>query len=216
MQEIYIFCHGWGLDNHFWDPIRPYFSLKKCIYLDAGYFGEKNINLLNLNTQNVFIGIAHSMGLIKLLSLNIKFKAIIGIHSFINFLGFDYLLRQKRIYALQAMQQYFRLDPKKFLLYFYRKNKLQSAEFNKSSINNNLLLKELEQLYLSINLPKRTPTLILASRNDLVVPINLIADNFINNSNVNIIMHDNGWHNLCLEYSEFVFKKIINFLKNNI
>lgn len=212
MQETYVFCHGWGLDQHFWDPIKSYFTLKRCIYLDLGYFGTQNLDIPKNN--NSFIGIAHSLGLIKLLNLGIKFKAVIGIQSFINFLGHDILLSQKRKQELAVLEKSFLVNPKNCLSYFYKNNKLQNTKFNKAYINTTLLYRDLKILYNNFIIPNNLPLLIIGAINDLVVPVNLITDNFANHDNIDIIIHNNGHHNLCLDYGQNIYNNINTFLNN--
>lgn len=211
MQETYVFCHGWGVDHHFWDPIKPYFSLKKCIYLDLGYFGKQNLSITKTNNEE-FIGVAHSLGLTKLLNLRIKFKAIIGIQSFINFLGYDILLKQQRKYELETLEKFFLIQPKNCLSCFYNTNKLQIMKFNKTYMNTKLLYGDLKLLYNNFILPTQLPLLIIGALNDLVVPIKLIADNFAKHDNINFITYHDGNHNLCLNYSRNIFNDINNFV----
>ena len=69
----FVFCHGFGFDATFWDPLRPYFAGTNAIYLDLGYF-DKPFMTLYPDDSTDFIGIGHSLGLKKLMSLNIRFK----------------------------------------------------------------------------------------------------------------------------------------------
>lgn len=216
MKETYIFCHGWGLDNNLWDPISTYFSSEKCIYLDLGYFGKQSLDIPQTNNTE-FIGIAHSLGLIKLLTLNIKFKAIIGIQSFINFLGYDELLYKKRKPELETLEKNFLAHPKNCLSYFYKKNKLQNTKFNNVYINTKLLYKDLKILHHNFILPNKVPVLIIGALNDLVVPVNLIRDNFAKHANIDITIYNDGNHNLCLNYGQAIFNDINKFVnKNNV
>lgn len=205
MKTCFIFCHGWGFDHHFWDALRPYFSGNDCIYLDLGYFGEEKQFLPCSSFE--YIGIGHSLGLMKLLSLNITFKALIGLQSFINFLGFDPLLHQKRKKELEAMQKYFDCYPYQTLLSFYKKCgfKMEKRIFDKKK-----LAIDLQALSLSCTLPAHTPLFIIASNEDLIVPLELIQDNF--EKKAKIYTHESAYHNLGAKHPQFVYKTIMSFL----
>ncbi len=219
MKQCFIFCHGWATDIQFWNNIKNYFSLENIntIYLDLGYFGNSNSNLLEhiqqeKNTQ--FIGVGHSLGLIKLLSLNIKFKALIGLQSFINFLGNDSQLHKKRKLELILLKQQFNHDPISALKRFYQRASLH-VNFNQHNkynfLNRNLLMQDLNLLSLNCTLDPDIPLLIIAAQDDVIVPPELILDNFSKLSNAVIDMLNIGQHGLGYQCSELIYRKIKSF-----
>lgn len=218
MKKIFIFCHGWGVDHTFWIPLAKYFTEEQTIYLDLGYFGTTNINDLLKNTNNnIIIGIGHSMGLIKLLNLNVNFTAFIGIQSFINFLGFNQILNQQRKISLQQMEKNFIVNPKATLIAFHKKSKYILNNINLLlQLNTKKLADDLINLYYYYKLPDNIPILILASLNDLIVPTALILDNFTNNPNIKIKIYKSGDHNLLLHHSKDIYKDIQSFLHETI
>lgn len=204
MNYHFVFCHGWGFDYKFFQPlINKYFSKISYYCLDLGYFGEEN---LNLPEDGALIGIGHSLGLIKLASLNVKFNGLIGVQAFINFLGFDLRLHKKRKLELKTMIQHFQMDPINTLISFHKRcgvNCNSSSRLNKAKLMQDLeLLTTVHQLL-------HTPLLILGATNDTIVPQELIYDNF--NKDVKVVMHRRGYHSLGLCEHHFVQEQIISF-----
>lgn len=159
-------------------------------------------------SDNTFIGIGHSLGLIKLASLNIEFKALIGMQAFTNFLGFDSQLYKKRKLELSAMIKHFRMNPIDTLTSFHKRcgiNHNFSSHFNKAK-----LMRDLQSLTAMHQLPN-VPLLILGAVNDSTVPLELIYDNFGRNK-VKIVVHNKGHHCLGLYERDFVYEQIANFL----
>ncbi|WP_250294746.1 hypothetical protein [Wolbachia endosymbiont of Oedothorax gibbosus] len=171
--------------------------------MDLGYFGEEN---LDLPEDSTFIGVGHSLGLIKLASLNVKFNALIGIQAFVNFLGFDLRLHKKRELELKAMIQHFQMDPVDTLISFHKRCGVNYNSFN--CLNKAKLMQDLELLTTSHQLP-HTPLLILGAMNDTIVSQELIYDNF--NKDVKVAMHSRGYHSLGLCEHHFVYEQIISF-----
>lgn len=104
----FVFCHGFGFDIHFWERIAPYFSQEKYSFIDLGYF-NKRIENQHLHNQAI-IGIGHSIGLSKLLSMYSNFDGLIGLNGFINFLGSDQAIYKKRQTELKALRSGFLKD----------------------------------------------------------------------------------------------------------
>lgn len=203
----FVFCHGWGFDYKFFQPlINKYFSKIPYYCLDLGYFGKEN---LNLPEDGALIGIGHSLGLIKLASLNVKFNGLIGVQAFVNFLGFDLQLQKKRKLELKTMIQHFQMDPINTLISFYKSCGVNLIDYNSfNCLNKAKLMQDLELLTMVHQLP-HTPLLVLGAMNDTVVPQKLIYDNF--NKDVKVVMHKKGCHSLGLCECHFVYEQIISF-----
>lgn len=210
MNDYFLFCHGWGVDHKFFDTlIHKYFLTHAHYCLNLGYFKEEN---RHLPKHSGSIGIGHSLGLIKLASLPIKFKALIGIQSFINFLGFDLQLRTKRALALKTMARSFQTHPIETLHTFYKRCGIHLNDyvtFNYNSMNKGKLMEDLSLLMETHELPD-LPLLIIGATDDPIVPTELIYDNF--NKDVKIVIHCKGEHGLGLREPHFVYEQIINFL----
>ncbi|AXI24641.1 Pimelyl-[acyl-carrier protein] methyl ester esterase [Cardinium endosymbiont of Sogatella furcifera] len=205
MKPCFIFCHGWGFDHKFFEPlIKEYFSNLCCYCLDLGYFGKEN---LRLPSNNTLIGVGHSLGFIKLISLKVKFTALIGIHAFINFLGFDSELHKKRKLELKTMIKHFQITPIDTLASFHKRCGINYDISN--CLNKIKLMKDLELLTAAYPLPD-IPLLIIGSKNDTIVPTELVFDNF--SKYVRVVVHNEGYHSLGLYGRHFVHEQIISFV----
>lgn len=207
----FVFCHGFGFDTHFWERIAPYFSKEKCSFLNLGYFNNRTESQY-LDNQAI-IGIGHSIGLSKLLSMYSNFDGLIGLNGFINFLGSDQAIYKKRQTELKALRSNFLKDADTTLRNFYvRCGAAELIEYNDlSNLDIDLILSDLQWLQKEYKLPD-VPTLILSSDDDIVVPHSIISDNFREQTWVkrdNIV--DTG-HALGFKKPEEVYEKIMSFL----
>ncbi len=206
MKFCLVFSHGWGFDKKFWNILGQKFSRDHCIFLDQGYFGQRELSIPD-DGRTIFIGIGHSLGLIKLLELEVRFSALVAISGFLNFLGYGQPLYCKRSLELENMKRHFEIFPFKTLQSFYARCKVECQ--NISALDKELLRKDLNQLSLKFDLPKEIPLLVLSSKDDVVVPPELIRDNF---KNARVFFHDKGGHGLNLFNCEFIFTKIMALL----
>jgi pimeloyl-[acyl-carrier protein] methyl ester esterase len=207
----FVFCHGFGFDTHFWERIAPYFSQEKCSFIDLGYFNNRTDNQY-LDNQAI-IGIGHSMGLSKLLSMYSNFDCFIGLNGFINFLGSDQSIYQKRQKELKALISSFLKDADTTLRNFYvRCGAAELIECNDfSNLDIDLILSDLQWLQKECKLPD-VPTLILSSDDDIVVPLSITSDNFSKQPWVKLDSIVDTGHALGFRKPEEVYKKIMSFL----
>ena len=209
----FVFCHGFGFDTQFWERIAPYFSQEKCSFIDLGYFNNQ-MDYQYLHNQRI-IGIGHSIGLSKLVSMYNNFDYLIGLNSFINFLGSDQIGRKKRQKELNALRLSFLKDPDSAIRNFYIRcdieELIECTDF--SNLNRDLILSEFEWLQKEYKLPE-VPTLILSSNDDLVVPYTITSDNFSKQQYIKIDSIMNGGHALGFRKPLEVYRKIMSFLND--
>jgi pimeloyl-[acyl-carrier protein] methyl ester esterase len=209
----FVFCHGFGFDTQFWERIAPYFSQEKCSFIDLGYFGNR-VDNTHLCNQRI-IGIGHSVGLSKLISMYSTFDYLIGLNSFVNFLGSDQIERKKRQKELNALRLSFLKDPDSAIRNFYIRcdieELIECTDF--SNLNLDLILSEFEWLQKEYKLPE-VPTLILSSNDDLVVPHAITSDNFSKQQYIKIDSIMNGGHALGFRKPLEVYRKIMSFLND--
>jgi pimeloyl-[acyl-carrier protein] methyl ester esterase len=209
----FVFCHGFGFDTQFWERIAPYFSQEKCSFIDLGYFGNRVDNTYLCNQR--VIGIGHSIGLSKLLSMYSNFDYLIGLNSFVNFLGSDQIERKKRQKELNALRLSFLKDPDSAIRNFYIRCDIEEfiecTDF--SNLNLDLILSEFEWLQKEYKLPE-VPTLILSSNDDLVLPHTITSNNFSKQQYIKIDSIMNGGHALGFRKPLEVYRKIMSFLND--
>lgn len=209
MKKRFVFCHGFGFDADFWNNLRPYFSKEDCLFLDLGYFGKENMHI-PIDHDVELIGIGHSIGLMKLIALDVNFTKLIGLQGFINFLGFDQNLNKKRRYELEDLRKAFAFMPKLALSFFYKHAGASVAKEKLSQINKNKMLNDLD--YLATKVEIKTSTLIIGSKDDVIVTPELINDNFASLAQVEIVMCEKGMHCLGNAQPEFVYQEIMRFV----
>jgi pimeloyl-[acyl-carrier protein] methyl ester esterase len=207
----FVFCHGFGFDTHFWERIAPYFSQEKCSFIDLGYFNNQTKDQ-HLHNQAI-IGIGHSIGLSKLLSMYSNFDGLIGLNGFINFFGLDQAIYKKRQKELKALRSGFLKDTDTTLRNFYvRCGAAELIEYNDfSNLDLDLILSDLQWLQKEYKLPD-VPTLILSSDNDIIVPHSITLDNFWEKPCVKLDSIIDAGHALGFKKPEEVYEKIMSFL----
>lgn len=207
----FIFCHGFGFDADFWKNISPYFAAEKCTYLDLGYFDAAAKDIPDDGGQR--IGIGHSLGLLKLLETNKKFDALIGLNSFVNFLGNEPNLRKKRLADLVLFKEYLEKSPIDTLDNFYQRCGIPHEDIKKQlDLHQNRLLADLDHLSMDVAVPKTIPMLIIGTLDDPITPSALLYDNFDNHSNVLIEILATGKHALGFLEAEKIYRRITSFL----
>ena len=188
--------------------------------IDLGYFSDTNDTLRTSNdtlseareqgNHINYIGIGHSLGLMKLASLNIPFSHLIGLNAFINFLGFDNSLYSLRERQLMSLKTNFLRSPESTLKQFYQRVGL-AFDISQKTIQTTILQQDLEVLRQSTILPPMMPTLILGAIDDKIVPPVLIEDNFTSNSQVTIEILNQGQHALGFLCPELVCRYVMQF-----
>lgn len=213
-NKCFVFCHGFGLDSSYWTHLRPYFAQHKTVYLDLGYFGQEQMTLF-FDASLDYIGIGHSLGLMKLMSLNIPFKALIGLNGFVDFLGLDVLLHAHRMRELAHLTRHFFRAPGVALSQFYQRAGVMFDGLVNGPINQKKLLDDLDSLLTPRAIPPSIPMLILGSSDDKIVPPALIEANFSHHPQVRIEILNQAKHGLGYLKSEVVYQKIMRFIHDD-
>lgn len=207
----FVFCHGWGFDAHFWHRLSPFFSREKCSFVDLGYFGHRTEHQFAGN--QAIIGVGHSMGLSKLLSMHGHFHCLIGLNGFTHFLGSDQSIHRARTKELKALRKSFAHDSIGTLKKFYErcgaKDFAETPDFSK--LDAAVLLSDLQWLEKECTLP-HVPTLILTSDDDVVVPLSITSDNLSKHPWVTLGSIADTGHALGFCKPNEVYKKMMSFL----
>ncbi|MFK7973576.1 MAG: hypothetical protein AB8B66_01750 [Rickettsiaceae bacterium] len=214
MTKIFIFCHGFGFSSQFWHSLLSYFHHEQTYCIDLGYFGPNKLITSNNSQNNVeYIGVGHSLGLIKLIQSGINFKYLIGLNSFINFLGHDKNLQHIRYREYNFFKKSLTIDPERTLSNFYNRCGLISHYENLSNLNLSLLLKDLELMTQSVTIKQNCYTLIINSLDDKIVPPVLTNDNFTDIPNIGIHRMIKGKHALGFLQPAKIYQKIQRFIR---
>ncbi len=210
MKRSLVFCHGWGFDKDYWETIKPYFYGEDCYFWDLGYFGSRKLTLPPSDRK--IIGIGHSFGMLQLMQFLSHLDMVVGLQGFTNFLGYSPTLHTKRALELRAVKTGFKHNPQAALSQFYQRGGVIYPR--KQEIDKNRLYSDLEALSKKHLFPQ-CPTLILASKDDIVAPPALIEDNFQDMRNVSVIYNARGNHALGFMKAEWVAKHIWSFINAN-
>ena len=218
----FIFCHGWGFTPQFWQPLQGYLSSQgiQCYAIDLGYENDKDYVISQVPSSDIdYVGVGHSLGLIKLLNLPLNYRALIGLQSFVNFLGSNPEIKSKRRRDLERMYRNFQDHPQITLDRFYQTCESLDQDSQKSSLqlispNVQILSQDLTELFTPCALPSNIPLFILGTTQDKIVPPSLIYDNFASAKNVHIDFYQAKGHHLGYDYSQIVAKKILDFVND--
>lgn len=116
------FLHGWGFGPEAWAPWRTAFPDRTVETLDAGYFGPERMSLPD--NPDGWIGIGHSLGFARLLSLPTSWRGMIGFGAFLHFCRKDAVFPKDTGAApelLDAMNARLDADPADVLSRFVRR-----------------------------------------------------------------------------------------------
>jgi len=194
----YLLCHGFGFTNDYWKNLTP------LLNDDYEFFDQSQ------HYEKEYIGIGHSIGFQKLNNSGIKFKALIGLQSFLNFCGTDPQIRKLRLDNINRMIDAFSNAPKKALSFFY---KFCGHNGNiPIDINLDILIQDLNSMKNSYE-HCGVPTLIIGGTNDDVVSYDIIQNNFSNLQNIQTISIDINTHTLGYDKPNVVIDLIQKFLK---
>ena len=211
MKRCWVFCHGWGASPLFWENLLPFFSESRCVCLDLGYFQHRNV-IIPASSDYEYIGIGHSIGFMQLYALNIRWKKLIGIQGFNDFLGRQTTLYAKRERELKLLLKQFHTNPRKTLINFYRLAGWESSLIPIEKLNEQALLNDLNTLSSSCSLYKDLPLLIIGAEDDPIVTTSIIQENFSKEKHVKSIMYRFGKHALGYLYPELIAKDIKRFV----
>lgn len=146
MKNLIITHHGWSgnktyFENFFKDFSKDNFDF---FHIDAGYFYmDAPFKFEILKNYSNIIGIGHSIGFVKLLSMyeKIKFNKLISIAGFAKFCNNDLDLKKLHI-TINAFQD----NPIQFLKNFYKINHIKEFSKNLDQVNFCKLLDDLTLL----------------------------------------------------------------------
>lgn len=200
----FVFQHGFGFDKSIWKRIAPHFKQYSTEFLDDGYFGN-SVRMSTLNSQNINIGIGHSVGFCKLLQH--EFDVLIGVNSFVDFCGNSRL----RMQELNTMKAHFLKNPDVCLANFYERCNVSQPT---RSPKIDLLLSDFELLKRQFKLPNNVPTLILASSNDVVLPREIVEKNFRDSPQTKLDFFSHAGHMLAIDEAEEIHTKIMQFVND--
>lgn len=195
------FFHGWGLDRAFWQPLAALLQDHPQTFWDAGYFGPAQSPDFSKATRWVAIG--HSMGWIQAL----ENPPPQGWTGMVSLCGFTRFCAQQPGEAGQARRVVERMvracerTPQTVLQDFLTRCGLSGlCPMAPGTMPTDRLLADLAHLIdIDVNASWQnmsTPTLALATRDDVIVPPALTESAFASHPHVQLHWHEEGGHAL--------------------
>ena len=182
-----VFFHGWGFDSGFWVNLSKYFRKFQLYFFDRDYFSRSKLINPNITmlTENDWIAITHSYGLVILLELieehpkiKKKLKGVISISGFVHFTKDENNPYGTTKTSLETMIRQFSLEPIPVLKSFYRSCNFRDNAYS-SSIKE-IRASALDELKKLISVNKTSslknlniPVLFLAALDDEIVSFNI-------------------------------------------
>ena len=197
----YLLCNGFCFCNDFWKNLIPLLDNK------YEYYNENFVE----NKNEAYIGIGHSLGFLKLNNSGIKFKALIGLHGFLDFCGTENSKRAILQNTIDRMIASCKKNPRKFIDFFYSLCGYKYPPNYQTVLENNLIsdLEYMKNAYQHCG----AQTLIICSINDKVLNNEITMDNFKKRKNVELHYINNVNHTLGFSEQEKVFKLIRRFIE---
>lgn len=215
----FVFCHGFGFNQKFWQQLAPKCSTVDCQYIDLGYFSATAMPILD-TTPTFRVGVGHSLGLRKLIDTEFQFDCLIGLNGFIDFLGQNPALQSQRQKELRLLTSRFVESPIETLEHFYARAGIPELlmdslgiSFDKMEFN---ALRE-ALIYLNKTAPElpnlpTIPILLIGTQDDSIVPPSLLADNLQTYPSLALDIINGGRHALGFLQPEQIYTKIMTFV----
>lgn len=207
-----VFVHGWGFDAHFWDPVCAWLSQFRQRRMDLGFYGNPSA-APPFDNEAILIG--HSLGFVHGFTQKKDWGGWIAINSFPRFI---YNTDQSGCVAaveLRGMKTFLALDSAKTLRGFYDRI---GAEPPEGSPNVERLRSGLDELrdgdVESVFATLDAPGLVLAARNDPLVPIATSEALGRMAKKGGIMWHETGGHILPLRDPVWCAEAIQGFVQN--
>lgn len=171
MSLGFLFSPGWSFCPEFFKPLAAALSDYRHVYL------EDKPDL----SKGTWIGIGHSLGFSRLLSLPLQ--GFVSLSGFVRFCAHSPLQVGTSIRVMDRMITKFETDPKMVLKDFYKKCALENPltdpfiRFNKKQLLDDLKFMkkmDLTSKFRALNVP----VLVLAAKDDLIVPFALTKETF--------------------------------------
>lgn len=213
-MKHFVFSHGFAFDRSFWKNLSGYFSQEHCTYVDLGYFNDPSEFYIESHCSQL-IGIGHSLGLLKLLSLKKNFDHLIGLNAFTNFLGFTPALQSQRAAELEQLKKQFIQSPIRTLNRFYHRCGVAVDPHTVEKIDLPRVLRDLDSLKENQTIPISSKALIIGARDDIIVPPEILQDNFKNALNTRVEIVEQGQHGLGFFNAQWVSEKIMSFINDS-
>lgn len=202
-----VFVHGWGFDRTLWNSVVAALPQFDSTTVELGFLGS-NPSVFQPQPDDVLIG--HSLGLLWGMTQNAHWSAVIAINAFACFTGPLESSACVRPATLRAMRLGLARDAAATLAKFYAMfdSRLSVGQFDGPRLADGLELLERQKITETL----AVPSLVLASRNDPLVPVSA-SEALAARMQTAITWHDSGGHLLPLTQPLWCANAIRAFLE---
>ncbi len=176
-----VFLHGWGFGPEIWSPWADAFPKRPVVLLDAGYFGSLRM-ALPANADG-WVGVGHSLGFARLLSMDVRWRGLIGLGAFLRFCPIPGRDSGTPAEVLDAMLAHLDTAPANVLTRFLRRCGLKGQTSTLpgpdglARLRQDLLvLRELDLGATPELLASAPPALLLHAADDRIAPVELARE----------------------------------------
>ena len=209
-----VFAHGWGFHGGVWSQIAPCFPDYEVSYFGADYIRGGPLSVDAIPDRSIVVGF--SFGLVQAL-----LSKPVSLYGVVSICGFDSLENRGRGDAVRNIQAGFARNPYAQMRGFWSNcgiarfaddGNLNDAELERG-------LRDMLELDARPQLNALTcPVLALASRDDLIVPIE-VTDAVFSNADLggaSVVMSETGGHALPLTRGAWCVAQINEFLEAHV
>lgn len=211
-----VLVHGWGFDATFWEPLAAQLPDFATVTVDLGFTGRPDSPEIPTDGRRVAVG--HSLGLLWLLKARpFTWDALVSVNGFPRFVEGDGFGPAQAPRVIERMIRRLGQDPDRVATDFLAlcgapppQGRLDTAALEQG-------LKWLLEWDARAALDRDPePALILAARNDPVVPLAMTEAAFPDRPGHTIAWHDDGGHLLPLTDPRWCAERITEFLARTV
>jgi pimeloyl-[acyl-carrier protein] methyl ester esterase len=168
---IVLLVHGWGFDQHFFDPLIACLPRFQCVTVDLGFQGKPVMP--EIENDRPVLAVGHSLGFLWLLNHRpVNWRAIVSINGFPRFTAAEDYATAQPARALDLMQMQFKKSPERVIAEFM--HRCGGSSF-KNKFNIELMADGLSWLASwderQALADEKTPIFSLAGKSDQIVPV---------------------------------------------
>lgn len=201
-----IFIHGWAVDSSLWDGICALLPDFKCEFIDRGYFGKPTTT--NNNEPSILVG--HSLGFVHGLQMRSNWRGWIAINSFPRFVKTDNLLGCTSAVELREIGVRLKKNTERTVRDFHSFILTTTPQGTIDAEALQAGLDELRDKDVGTMAAEISPGLVIASKNDPLVPI---ATSEVLAKDKDIVWHETSGHILPQSDPAFCAKAIREFME---
>ena len=207
-----VFIHGWGFDAGFWDALSPLLPEYRQQRIDLGFYGQ---SLPEFPAHGDCILIGHSLGFVHGMKQKQNWKGWIAINSFPRFVRTPSQAGCVASAQLREMNIGLGFAPARALQAFHKMVGTTVPSGIPDIGRLRAGLDELRDADISDISHSHIPLLVLASRNDPLVPPETSEALGSINAQFDVLWHDSGGHVLPLNDPAWCAKSVGRFMQTH-